>query len=407
MKSHFTKTLIGAVISSMFMGGVAIAADDADAINPASLLENVSYEVYGIVALQAAYRDYDTGTVKGDEDLSGLQLNNETRIGFRGKKQFANFGPTFVWQVEGGYVDPSFGGSGSGFGDRDTFVGFESAELGLIRAGRVLTPLYELVDWPGSNPGMGDVYDWGGGIGGMKNQDRQSDTIRWDTPLYFDALSFDIAAGAGDKAGLGEGKDHWVGFAGHYTLGSIQFDMAYEGNRDVEAESIAGVAGKDAVYDVNGNLIFAAEEGTIADIRLWDNDTYLVGLQGWFDNGISFFAQYKMMEASENLTGVEEKQNAMTSGLMYTTGLWQYKLGYAMNFDLERDGQTIDDSADSVLSAQIMYFVDPSAVLYARIRTVDFGKGAETLSTPVGGEASYRWKSADFNEISVGVEYSF
>ncbi|GGI72472.1 membrane protein [Shewanella hanedai] len=377
MKSHFTKTLIGAAISSMFMGGVAIAADDVDAINPASLLENMSYEVYGIVALQAAYRDYDTGTVKGDEDLSGLQLNNETRIGFRGKKQFANFGPTFVWQVEGGYVDPSFGGSGSGFGDRDTFVGFESAELGLIRAGRVLTPLYELVDWPGSNPGMGDVYDWGGGIGGMKNQDRQSDTIRWDTPLYFDALSFDIAAGAGDKAGLGEGKDHWVGFAGHYTLGPIQFDAAYEGNRDVQAED-----------------------------TLWSNDTYLVGLQGWFDNGISFFAQYKMMEASET-NGTEEKQNAMTSGLMYTTGLWQYKLGYAKNFDLERDGQTIDDSADSVLSAQIMYFVDPSAVLYARIRTVDFGKAAEIVNTPVGDAVSYRWKSADFNEFSVGVEYSF
>ncbi|WP_146041134.1 porin, partial [Vibrio vulnificus] len=100
----------------------------------------------------------------------------------------------------------------------------------------------------------------------------------------------------------------------------------------------------------------------VAEGQTWDNDTYLVGVQGWFENGISFFAQYKMMEANAN-NGVDEKQNAMTAGLMYTTGDWQYKLGYAANFELERNGKTINNTDDNVISAQVMYFVDPSAVL--------------------------------------------
>ncbi|NIY84474.1 chitoporin [Vibrio hepatarius] len=373
--SQFKKTIIGAAIAASTLATGSVYADGAnsDAAKEYLTKDSFAYEVYGIIAMQAAYRDYDSGSSATDDDLGGMQLNNESRVGFRGKKQFANFGPTFIWQIEGGYVDPSFGGEGAGLGERDTFVGFEGESLGQIRLGRVLTPMYELVDWPASNPGLGDVYDWGGAIGGAKYQDRQSNTIRWDSPLYGDAFSIDAAVGAGDKAGLGEGDDYWAGIAAHYKLGPIQFDLAYEGNRDIVTEG-----------------------------QNWDNNTYLVGMQGWFDNGISFFAQYKYMEADAS-NGVDEKQDAVSAGLMYTTGDWQYKLGYAANFDLERDGKTIDDTADDVLSAQVMYFVDPSAVLYVRARTLDFGDGAETLDDAT----KTRWKSADYDEFSVGVEYYF
>ncbi|TFH90753.1 chitoporin [Vibrio ouci] len=377
--SHFKKTLLGAAVSSLVLSGAAFAdGANSDAAKNYLTKDSFAYEVYGIIAMQAAYRDYDSGSNATDDDLGGMQLNNESRIGFRGKKDFANFGPTFIWQIEGGYVDPSFGGEGAGLGERDTFVGFESESMGQIRLGRVLTPMYELVDWPASNPGLGDVYDWGGAIGGAKYQDRQSNTIRWDSPMYADKFSLDIAAGAGDSAGMGAGDDYWGGIAAHYKLGPLQLDAAYEGNRNIEAEG-----------------------------QTWENNSYLVGVQGWFENGISFFAQYKYMEADAS-NGVSEKQDAVSAGLMYTTGDWQYKLGYAANFDLERDGQTIDNTADDVLSAQVMYFVDPSAVIYVRARTLDFGDGA----TYVGGwtdsdDGANRWKSADYDEFSVGVEYYF
>ncbi|MCW8335336.1 porin [Vibrio sp. SCSIO 43135] len=373
--SYFKKTLLGAAVSSLMLSGAAFAdGANSDAAKNYLTKDSFAYEVYGIIAMQAAYRDYDSGNSVQDDNLGGMQLNNESRIGFRGKKQFANFGPTFIWQIEGGYVDPSFGGEGAGLGERDTFVGFESESMGQIRLGRVLTPMYELVDWPASNPGLGDVYDWGGAIGGAKYQDRQSNTIRWDTPMYMDALSFDIAAGAGDSAGMGAGDDYWFGAAGHYKVGPFQFDLAYERNDNIAAED-----------------------------AIWTNNTYLAGVQAWFDNGISLFAQYKHMEASTD-TGVDEKQGSMSSGLMYTTGDWQYKIAYAANFELERDGQTIDNSEDDVVSAQIMYFVDPSAVLYARARFNDFNDGI------VGVDGSDRWTSGtngDFSEYSVGVEYYF
>ncbi|MCR9311872.1 chitoporin [Vibrio alginolyticus] len=372
--SYLKKSLLATAITGMMFSGVAFAdGANSDAAKEFLTKDSFSYEVYGIIAMQAAYRDYDSGSKATDDDLGGMQLNNESRIGFRGKKQFANFDPTFIWQIEGGYVDPSFGGEGAGLGERDTFVGFESASWGQIRLGRVLTPMYELVDWPASNPGLGDVYDWGGAIGGAKYQDRQSNTIRWDSPMFADKFSLDIAAGAGDKAGLGEGDDYWGGIAAHYKIGPIQLDAAYEGNRNIKMES-----------------------------QTWENNTYLVGAQGWFDSGISFFAQYKYMEADAS-NGVSEKQDAMSAAIMYTTGDWQYKLAYAANFDLERDGKKINDTADDVLSAQVMYFVDPSAVLYVRARTLDFGDGASQLDKPT--EA--RWKSADYDEFSVGVEYYF
>ncbi|MEZ9304961.1 porin [Vibrio breoganii] len=379
--SLFKKSLVAVALSSLSLSGAALAAgiQGENAAENFLTKSDFSYEVYGIIALQAAYRDYDSGDSATDDNLSGMQLNNESRIGFRGKKQFKNFGPTFLWQIEGGYVDPSFGGSGAGLGERDTFVGFESEGMGQVRLGRVLTPIYELIDWPASNPGLGDVYDWGGSIGGAKYQDRQSNTIRWDTPKYFDALSFDLAAGAGDEAALGAGDDYWFGGAAHYNVGPFQFDLAYERNDKFKSEG-----------------------------AVWTNDTYLAGIQAWFENGISFFAQYKHMEASTD-TGIDESQGAMSTGLIYTTGDWQYKLAYAMNFELERDGQTIDNSDDNVISGQILYFVDPSAVLYARARTLDFGDKVSFSdgSLDDDGNLNQRWKSEDFIEFSVGVEYYF
>ncbi|MFH0223808.1 porin [Vibrio furnissii] len=358
MDKMFKRTLLGAAVA-LSATGTAFSVSAAESTN---------YEVYGVIALQAAYRDYDTGNKATDDNLGGTQFNNESRIGFRGEKDFKNIESTFIWQIEAGYVDPSFADPGSEFGARDTFVGFKHDSYGMVRLGRVLSPLYELVDWPASNPGLGDVYDWGGGIGGTKHQDRASNTIRWDTPTFADSLSFNLAYGFAGKDGAqkGEGKDYWMGAAAHYKLSVFQFDLAYEGNRDVAKESTD-----------------------------WDNDAYLFGVQGWFENGISFYAQYKMMEAKPS-AGEKEKQNAYSAGVAYTTGDWQFKVGYAKNDELKVGGDKLKGSDDDVLSVQALYFVDPSAVLYARARTLEFGDSYNS-----------RWKSSDFDEYSVGVEYYF
>lgn len=136
MNKIFKPSIIAMAVSSVALTAFPTVAEETDA----------KYDVYGIIALQAHYRDYENSP-----SLTGFQTNNESRIGFRGSKQFQNFGPKFIWQIEGGYVDPSYSDhtASGGFGERDTFVGFEDFDsFGQFRLGRVLTPLYEVVDWP-------------------------------------------------------------------------------------------------------------------------------------------------------------------------------------------------------------------------------------------------------------------
>lgn len=385
MNKIFKPSLIAMAVSSVAFTAFPTIAEETDA----------KYDVYGIIAVQAHYRDYENSP-----SLTGFQTNNESRIGFRGSKQFQNLGPKFIWQIEGGYVDPSYSDhtSNGGFGERDTFVGFEDFEsFGQVRIGRVLTPLYEVVDWPGANPGLGDVWDWGGLIGGAKFQDRSSNTVRWDSPEW-GGMTFDVAYGRTKAAATGSDEGWWQGAAAHYKVGPFQFDAAYEVNRNT-AESFQDGTLDTGAHDPSTKQTFN---------RVWDNNTYLVGVQGWFENGISFFAQYRIQDAevTEGIdSGREEKQNAMTSGLMYNTGDWQFKVGYTKNFELEVNGEKVEDSSDDVISAQAMYFVDPSAVLYVRARDVTMG--GNTVDSGNTGMTYDRWKSDSFNEVSVGVEYYF
>ncbi|WP_407083354.1 porin [Photobacterium leiognathi] len=363
MEKMFKRTLLGAAIVTAAMGSISSHAADADAVAVEKLKESFSYEVYGVIAMQALTRDYnEAGKALWEED-SNWKLNNESRIGFRGSKDFAN-GPKFIWQIESGYVGGSSAAPGADgkLGVRDTFVGFEGDSWGKIRIGRVLTPIYEIIDWPGSNPGLGDVYDWGYDIAGAAYQDRQSDTVRWDSPTW-GGFSVDLAFGRGDA--VAESDSNWGGAAAHYAIGPVTLQAAYERNNSSE----------------------------------WVNDTYLVGAQGNFDNGLGFFAQYKMMEADAQVAGTaDQSQNSYTAGIMYNVSDYQFKIGYAANEDLEKDSKKVDNTADSVISGQVMYFIDPSAVVYTRVRHVERGQGEDGR---VDNE------NPEFMEYSVGVEYYF
>ncbi|MBO9482531.1 porin [Salinisphaera sp. G21_0] len=369
----FKKSIIASSVLAALASTAAVADDHSE--------DKYGYDVYGVLSVQVAHRDYETAKAN-----DGIQVNNESRIGFRGYAKFDGL-PShtkFIWQIESGYVDESFAGENGGegyLGKRDTFVGFDSTEFGLIRAGRVLTPLYEVVDWPASNPGLGDIYDWGGIIGGNNFNDRQSDTVRWDSKELWTGFTLDIAAGAGqDRAGstgsTEAGSNYYHGAAAHqnYKYGEgnwVQFDLAYEMNYDTQ-------------------------DGTTAT-TFWDNTTYLVGVQGGH-GPVGYFAQYRMAEADNNV-GVDEEQNSYSVGLMYNFGAdhkWQAKVAYAGNEDLKVDGVKQQNTSDDVWSTQLMYKIDSNAVVYARYRDLDAGKTFDG-----------RWKTDSFKEASVGVEYWF
>ena len=372
----FKKTIIASSVLTVLASTAAVADHHGE--------DKYGYDVYGIIAVQVAHRDYEEAKAN-----NGVQINNESRVGLRGHAKFDGL-PShtkFIWQIESGYVDESFAGEDGGkgyLGGRDTFIGFDSTKFGQIRVGRVLTPLYEVVDWPASNPGLGDIYDWGGIIGGNNFNDRQSDTVRWDSKELWSGFTLDLAAGAGqDRAGDTKsekaGSNYYHGAAAHQNFkygegNSVQFDLAYEMNYDTavsEKEKDTGV--------------------------YWDNKTYLIGIQGTH-GPVGYFAQYRMAEADNN-HGADEEENSYSAGLMYNFGAdhkWQAKVAYAGNEDLKVNGVKQQDTGDDVWSTQLMYKIDSSAIVYARYRDVDAGKTHDK-----------RWKTDSFSEASVGVEYYF
>ncbi|MGB0360903.1 MAG: porin [Endozoicomonas sp.] len=384
--------------------------------------EMYSHDIYGLIALQVAGRHYEghcaanpdySGTsscrdaatdhraYKSGKNNEGTQLNNESRIGWRG---FAHFSALprdvlFIWQVEAGYVDPSFSNqNGSYIGNRDTFIGLENkAGFGLLRLGRVLTPLYELVDWPASNPGLGDVWDWGGSIAGVDYNDRQSDTIRWDSNELWKGFTIDVAVGAGqDRDGDTDSYDapsnYYHGMAAHQKFNygrnsSIQIDLAYEMNykSDVSYSDDSGEYDNPDLATLNGS---------------WDNQTYLMGIQGvqgfsFMNETIGYFAQYRLAKAkdkSSNNANPDQKEKGYSLGLMYNFGQdnkWQAKVGYAHLDNVEVDSESDMKTDKKAWSTQLLYSIDEHAVVYARYRDLQFED------------------SDDFQEASVGIEYWF
>ncbi len=145
MDKMFKRTLVGAAIA--LASTSTFAAEETGQIG---VLSDFNVQAYGVAAISAFYQ----------EDSTGYDYENESRIGFRANKDMFDNVNVFM-QIESGYVGDD-GASGS-LGVRDTFLGLQG-DWGKVRFGRMLTPLYEIVDWPYSNPGLGRVFDWGGDV---------------------------------------------------------------------------------------------------------------------------------------------------------------------------------------------------------------------------------------------------
>ena len=389
-------TILASVIPSLSMAVEGNLEDNPNQMIPELMPpdEKYGHDIYGLISLQLLGRHYDRDIASHN---AGVQLNNESRLGWRGFAHFDAFPreTTFVWQIESGYVDPSFSNQqGAYLGSRDTFVGLKHESMGLLRLGRVLTPIYELIDWPGSNPGLGDIWDWGGSIAGVDYNDRQSDTVRWDSNELWSGFTLDVAIGLGqDRDGDTDSEkadsNYYHGMAGHqkYAYGSsnwIQLDLAYEINYNSQ----------DATYNqvYNGNDKIVETQKTLNGY--WDNYTYLAGLQG-IHNPVGYFAQYRYTKAKKSQPGTfDQKETGYTAGLTYNFGMggkWQAKAAYAKLDDVKVDGQPDKDTGKHVWSVQMLFNIDTNALVYVRYRDVTYSDDA----------------TSNWTEGSAGVEYWF
>ncbi|GLS89640.1 porin [Psychromonas marina] len=360
----FKKTLVAAALTTLAFSASAYEI---------GVNEEIPVTVYGVAAISAV--DYNISDNRNAQ--TGYELENESRVGFRAGKNMTDDLHVFL-QIESGYVG-NFGNGGAGasgsLGVRDTFIGL-GGDWGKVRFGRVLTPMYELIDWPFSNPGLGAVFDWGGTVKGYN--DRHSDQVRYDSPTW-SGFNFAASVGRGDSSKEGS---NFVGANIKYTVSTVTLMAAFESNKNFKGGETIENSDDTTTYKEGGDV-----------------NTYFVGFEAGLPGGFSIAGAFKQADAKDRfINGDWEFQDGDASQgsysliAQYWNGPFGLRAGYAATLDSEINGETQDD-ADNIVSLQVMGNIN-GFVPYARV-------AGRTL-TSVNGT------NADTDVVlRVGLEYGF
>lgn len=343
MDKMFKRTLLGAAVAMAAVG-----------VQAAQLTDNV--QLYG----QAAGNLYFES--KGDsakDDTVGVEI--ESRIGLRGTQSFNNFGPDFVWQIE--TSNAYNGDKGGQFGGRDTYLGLAFDGVGTVKVGRQLVSIYDYVDWPHSNPGLGNVFDWHNAIG-AGYQDRADHVIRFDSSDY-SGFKYSLSASKMDSST----DNAVVSFALAYN--AERFGLhggAYLGSKEKTAAKVGEWA-----LDKDGN----PKKGDDTPAKEAQEAYYLLGGNVSITDKLSLTAAWKHM--TNEVNNVEKKQDAYSATLAYwATSEWLFKTGYAATTKAKEGGVTKADTDSQAITARALYVLDPSAVMYFDIRNYDMMGSKET-----------------------------
>jgi len=383
MDKMFKRTLLGAAVAIASTG--AIAAESSQV----GIISDFNVQAYGVAAISVVNYDSDVKKADGttEKKSTGYDYENESRIGFRASKDMYDNVNVFM-QIESGYVGEN--GDGATLGNRDTFLGLQG-DWGKVRFGRMLTPMYEVIDWPYANPGLGAVWDWGGDV--KYNRDRHGDMARYDS-ADLNGFTFNLATGRGDSS---VEDNYFYGAAAHYRLAdsfTIHAALETETDRQLSAGSasaweICGVAAGCEDKDGNTAAVGTNYQTAAAAAEIADTFGYLIGFEASLPAGFGISAAYKAGE-SDVKGGNKSEQSSYSIIGQYWTGPWGVKVGYAANMESETAGVKNDDE-DSVISGQLMY-VHNGFVPYVRIAQRDIkadGDNTETFVVRVGLEYGF------------------
>ncbi|PSW11115.1 porin [Photobacterium rosenbergii] len=328
MDKMFKRSLLGAAVAMCAAAGNANAAIEL-------MGENVV--LYGQAAGSLQYWSADA---KGEDDNVAVEI--ESRIGIRGKVEYDAMAPAFIYQMETGNADNGGGGNDDGwgaFGGRDTYVGFEFDGVGQIKYGRQLVAAYDYVDWPHTNPGLGNVFDWHSAIG-TGFADRANHTIRFDSANW---SGFDFQA---TLSGMNTSTDAMIAsIAAAYTGSNFNVHAGYYTQNDY-TNGAGEKAGDESYAIVGGSLNLGDFTFTAAYKPMWNDRT-------------------------------DNQQDAYSATVAYMMDqTWVYKLGYAATTDADKavdrddNGVFTKDTASQAITGRVMYLL-PSTALYFDVRNYD------------------------------------
>ncbi|MEZ8041403.1 porin [Vibrio sp. 10N.222.54.F12] len=378
----FKRTLLGAAVAMISSGAFASESSQVGVIS------DFNVQAYGVAAISVV--NYDSEKTKNGvktDTGTGYDYENESRIGFRASKDMFDNVNVFM-QIESGYVGEN--GDGATLGNRDTFLGLQG-DWGKVRFGRMLTPMYEVIDWPYANPGLGAVWDWGGDV--KYNRDRHGDMARYDS-ADLNGFTFNLATGRGDSSVK---DNYFYGAAAHYRLAdTVTFHAAVESESDRETKAAGasawGICETAAgCKDKGGNTVAVGSnfQSAATAQELADTFGYLIGFEASLPAGFGISAAYKAGE-SDVQGGAKSEQASYSVIGQYWNGPWGFKLGYAANLESETDGVKNADE-DSVISGQLMY-VHNGFVPYIRLAQRDIksdGAQTDTFVTRIGLEYGF------------------
>ena len=369
MENMFKRTLLGAAIATAAMASTgAHAAID--------LLDG-KVQMYGQAA---GFVQYSMPKANKSDDTVSAVI--ESRIGFRGAVEFDNLAPTLLWQIEGGNTgnggydpDESWTHANNGaLGARDTFLGFQFDGIGSIKFGRQLVAAYNYVDWPHTNPGLGNVFDWNNDIGATFED-------RTDNNLRFDSANFG-------------------GFNVQATLSNMDKstdNIAYSIAASYSADMFSVHAG---YYDNGADTTKTTTEETVKDGKVVSTSTTTIentGSQYSIVGGSLFLGDITLTAAGKYMTtdvalGTNSQWAWSTTAQYVHNGQWVYKVGYAGTSEADIAGKGKKaDTEDTAITARLGYLL-PSAYLYTDIRHYNMNGGTE------GGDST---------NLLLGVEYYF
>ncbi len=339
MEKMFKRSVLGAAVALAAVSGSANAAIE---------LAGDAVQLYG----QAAGFMHVTNP-KAADAKGAVQAVIESRIGFRGTVAFDDFGPDLVWQIEGGNADNT--AQGGQLGARDTYLGLNFDGIGAFKYGRQLVAAYNYVDWPHSNPGLGNVFDWKNNIG-VEFESRADNVLRFDSAT-FGGFNFQATL-----SGMGADTDAMVTSVGaSFSQDLFSVHAGYYGQGEYTPAGGTVKAG-DVNYTIVGGSVFLGD--------------------------ITLTAAYKMM--SNNLTSND--QDAYSATAQYVIdGTYVIKAGYAGLGKSTAAKDAGQDDASTAITGRLGYLL-PSTYLFLDVRSYDYDGATDT---------------DDGTNILIGAEYYF
>ncbi|WP_434997742.1 porin [Vibrio scophthalmi] len=375
MDKFFKRTLVCAAVASAAMAGSANAAIE---------LHGKAVQLYGQAA--GSYQIW-TPEAEGKDTTASVEI--ESRLGLRGTVEFEDFAPNFIYQIETGNADhaaASWSSEAGILGGRDTWLGLDFEGMGSIKFGRQLVAAYNYVDWPHTNPGLGNVFDWYNPTG-ADIEARADHVLRWDS-ANFNGFNYQASLSAMNSSIDGVAAS----IAASYTQEMFTIHAGYYASSSYKTSST--VTTKDAYeFDTEtGGNKFVPGKTTTTTEHHGDGSFAIVGGQLYLD-AITLSAAYKVVDNDK--PGETNSQDSISASAQYVTGNWLFKTGYSKAFEADKDVEVVDgvfNKAEAqAITGRVMYML-PSTVIYFDVRNYDLNGDDE---------------SGDGTRTMLGMEYYF